>query len=143
MAETQNHPLHARIGRHHRAIPGEQQHSVRGGRIELRQQPQGAPGGGQRTANHGWQGAVPAEHLGAGAQRVETQVDGRTCMRHGSFERRSRRTQDGIGRQHVGAAKNGKGCVAAGGCRFSREHFPREQGKRIGRRRGKKTVKGL
>ena len=76
IAETQDDPLHARIGGHHRVIPGEQQHSMRGGRVELRQQPQRAPGGGQRSTNRGWQRAVPAEHLGAGAQRVETQVDG-------------------------------------------------------------------
>ena len=75
IAETQDDPLDARIGGHHRVIPGEQQHSMRSSRVEL-QQPQRAPGGGQRATNRGWQRAVPAEHLGAGAQRGETQVDG-------------------------------------------------------------------
>ena len=67
VAETQDDPLHARIGRHTGWSPGEQQHPMRARQVELRQQPQRAPRGGERSANRGWQRPVAAEHLGAGA----------------------------------------------------------------------------
>jgi hypothetical protein len=116
---------------------------MRPGSVELTEQAERSAGPQERSADGGRQRPVAPEDVGAGPERIQSQLAGGTGRGNGRFQGRPGRADDRIRRQNVGFSKGGQRGVSPSRQGLAGEHFPGKQRKRIPGWHGQETIKAL